>query len=69
MIWLGWVGFYGISTIVAYLKPNPNYTSISNIYNLVRLGVYGISTIVCYLIPNCLYIYILNIYTSCKHSL
>ena len=22
-IWLGWVGFYGISTIVGYLMPNP----------------------------------------------
>ena len=30
--------FYGISTIVDYLMPNPLYTYISNIYNLVWLG-------------------------------
>ena len=33
-IWLGWVGFYGTSTIVGYLMPNPFYTYISNIYDL-----------------------------------
>ena len=33
-----WVGFYGISTIVGYLMPNPLYTYISNIYDLVWLG-------------------------------
>ena len=27
----GWVGFYGISTIVGYLTPNPLYTYILNI--------------------------------------
>ena len=32
---LGWVWFYGISTIVGYLMPNPLYTSILNIYGLV----------------------------------
>ena len=32
------VGFYGISTIVDYLMPNPLYTYISNIYDLVWLG-------------------------------
>ena len=37
MIWLGCVGFYGISTIVGYLRPNPLYTYISNIYDLVGL--------------------------------
>ena len=35
---VGLVGFYGISTIVGYLMPNPLYTYISNIYNLVWLG-------------------------------
>ena len=30
-IGLGWVGFYGISTIVGYLMPNPFYTYILNI--------------------------------------
>ena len=29
------VGFYGISTIVGYLMPNPLYTYILNIYDLV----------------------------------
>ena len=38
MIWFGWVGFYGISTIVGYLMPNPFYTYILNIYDLVWLG-------------------------------
>ena len=60
------VGFYGISTSVGYLIPNPLYTHISNMYDLV--GFYGISTIVGYLMPNHLniyiyiYIYILEIY-------
>ena len=31
-------GFYGISTIVGYLIPNPLYTHISNIYDLIWLG-------------------------------
>ena len=31
-IWFGLVGFYGISTIVGYLMPNPLYTYILNIY-------------------------------------
>ena len=30
-IWFGLVGFYGISTIVVYLMPNPLYTYILNI--------------------------------------
>ena len=33
-IWLGLVGFYGISTIVGYLMPNPFYTCILDIYDL-----------------------------------
>ena len=32
MIWFGLVGFYGISTIVGYLMPNPLYTYIYQIY-------------------------------------
>ena len=32
------VGFYGISTNVGYLMPNPLYTYILNIYDLVWLG-------------------------------
>ena len=34
----GWIGFYGISTIVGYLTPNPISTYILNIYNLVWFG-------------------------------
>ena len=54
MIWFGWVlWFYGISsTIVGYLMPNPLYTYILDIYDLVWLGFYGISTIVGYLMPS-----------------
>ena len=37
-IGFGLVGFYGISTIVGYLMPNPLYTYILNIYDLARLG-------------------------------
>ena len=36
--WRDLVGFYGISTIVGYLMPNPFYTYILNIYDLVWLG-------------------------------
>ncbi len=32
------VRFYGISTIVGYLMPNPLYVYILNIYDLVGLG-------------------------------
>ena len=40
-IWFGLVGFYGISTIVGYLMPNPHiyiYIYILNIYDLVWLS-------------------------------
>ena len=37
-IWFGLVGFYGILTIVGYLMPNPLYTYILNIYDLIWLG-------------------------------
>ena len=30
MIWFGWVGFYGISTIVGYLMVNTLYTYIKS---------------------------------------
>ena len=36
--WFSLVGFYGISTIVGYLMPNPLYTYILNIQDLVWLG-------------------------------
>ena len=35
----GWVGCNSISTIVGYLIPNPLYTYILNIYDLIWLGV------------------------------
>ena len=38
MIWFDLVWFYGISTIVGYLMPNPLYTYILNIYDLIWLG-------------------------------
>ena len=56
----GLVGFYDIPTILGYLIPNPLYTYILDIYDLVWLGImayqplvglYGISTIVGYLMP------------------
>ena len=37
-MWFGLVGFYGISTIVGYIMPNPFCTYILNIYDLVWLG-------------------------------
>ena len=52
------VMFYGISTIVGYLMPNPFYTYV---LSMVWFGFYGILTIVGYLMPNPLYTYILNI--------
>ena len=56
------VGFYDISTIVGYLMPNPLYTYILDILDLVLVGFYGISTIVGYLMPNPFYTFILSIY-------
>ena len=61
-IGFGLVWFYGISTVVGYLMPNPLYTYTLNIYGLVWSGwVYEMSNIVGYLMPNPLYTYILNI--------
>ena len=33
LVWFGLVWFYGISTIVGYLMPNPFYTFILNIHD------------------------------------
>ena len=38
MIWFGLVGFYGISTVIGCLMPNPLYTYTLNKYDLVSLG-------------------------------
>ena len=35
------VGFYGVSTIVGYLIPNPFYTYTLNIYDFVWLSFIG----------------------------
>ena len=61
-ILFGLVRFYGISTIIGYLMPNPLYTYILKYILFGFVGFYGISTIVDYLKPNSLYTYILNIY-------
>ena len=37
-MWFGLVGLYGNSTIVGYSRPNPLYTYILNICDLVWLG-------------------------------
>ena len=37
-IWFSLVWFYGISTIIGYLMPNPLYTYISNTIDLDGLG-------------------------------
>ena len=54
----GWVGFYGISTIVGYFMPNPVFAYILNIWDLAWFGLiwlYCILTIIGYLRPNPLY--------------
>ena len=42
-IWFGLVWFYGISAIGSYLMPNPLYTYILNIYDLVWLVLWHIN--------------------------
>ena len=56
-IWFGFVGFYGISTLVGHLKPNPLYIYIYIKYIWFGfVGSYGVSIVVGYLMPNHLYI-------------
>ena len=55
-IGFGLVGFYGISTIVGYLMPNPFYTYILKIYDFGLVGFYRIPTTVCHSMSNSLYI-------------
>ena len=52
------VGFYGISTIVGYLMPNPLYTHILNICDLVRLGLWHMNYCMLFNAKSSLYIYI-----------
>ena len=35
LVWLGWVWFYSLLSIVGYVMPNPLYTYILDIYDLV----------------------------------
>ena len=53
MIWFGFIWFYGISTLVGHLLPNPLYTYTLNVYDM--FWFYGILTIVGYSMPNPLY--------------
>ena len=39
LLWFGFDWFYGISTIVGYLKPIPIFTYILNVYDLVEFGL------------------------------
>ena len=57
-IWIGLVGIYGISTMVGYLMPNPLYTYILNIYDLVGLGLMGINHSRSFNAKSFIYIYI-----------
>ena len=52
------VRFYGISTIVGCLMPNPLYTYILNIYDLVWLGLWHINHCRLFDAKSSLYIYI-----------
>ena len=61
-IWFGLVGFYGISTIVGYLIPNPLYTYILNIYGLVWLVLWHINHCRLFNAKSFSYIYILDIW-------
>ena len=62
MKYLGLVWLYGTSTIVGYIRPNPIYTYLSEIYIIFLVWFYGISTIVGYIMPNPIYTYLLKIY-------
>ena len=52
------VQFYGISTIVGYLMPNPLYRYVLNIYDLVWLGFMAYQPLQVILLLNRLYTYI-----------
>ncbi len=43
--WFGLVWFYGISTIIGYLMPNPLYTYILDMYDLVWLWFMAYQTL------------------------
>ena len=60
MIWFGLDWFYGLSTIIGYLMPNPLYTNILNIKDLVwfRLVLLHINHCRLFKAKSSLYIYI-----------
>ena len=53
---LSLVWFYGISTIVGYLRLNPVYTYILNMYDLVCFGLRHINHCWLFKAKSCLYI-------------
>ena len=57
-IWFGLVGFYGISTIVGYLMPNPFYTYTLDIYDLFGWVLWHINHCRLFNAKSFLYIYI-----------
>ena len=67
-IWFGLIGFYGISTIVGYLIPNPLYTYILDIYDLVWLGFMAYQP---FRVISCqiLFIHVYQIHMICKQIL
>ena len=54
------VGFYGISAIVGYLIPNPLYTYILNIYDLLGWVLWHVSDCWLFNAKSSLYIYNFN---------
>ena len=54
----GLVRFYGISTIVGYLMPNPVFYIYIKYIGFGLVKFYGISTIAFYLMPNPFYTYL-----------
>ena len=68
-IWFGLVDFYGVSTVVGYLMPNPLYTYILNIYDLVWFGWVLWHINYCRLFNAKSYLYIKIRYMICKHIL
>ena len=61
LVWFGLVWFYDVSTIVGYLSPNPLYTYILNVYDLVWFVLWHIKH--CMLFNGSpLYTYILDIF-------
>ena len=64
MIWFGLIGFYGISTVIGYLMPNPVFIYISNLYDLVWFDrvLWHINRYWLFNAKSCFYIYIKSIW-------